>query len=285
MGGKQRGVHRWLVPAAVVIVLFDGVLLLTGVLAPRQALVLFLAVELPLGTISALLAGREFRALRRTGHDYRTAWAGAVGSWVVDGVEREAGAFRAIALVALGRRSPAGMPHLPYGKGLAGTAAAFAAVTVIETVVLHLLVPVAWVRALLLVVSVYAFVVVLGLVLARIAFPHHIDGDHLQLRQGVQRVVRIPLADISAVAARRRIDVVGLFPSVRDDRLRLPSQDGTCLDLDLHREVQVRTGLPRRLRRQHPNGVPVRSVSLHVDDPAAAAATLAAEQQRVAGHP
>ena len=123
---------------------------------------------------------------------------------------------------------PAGRarPHITYGKGLLGTVVAFFVITVIETAVLHLLIPVAWIRTALTVLGVYAFVVIMGLVLSRVVHPHYVESGRLQLRQGSRRVLSLELCTIEAAAARRRINVVGLYPSLQEGRLYLSPRTG-----------------------------------------------------------
>jgi len=175
--------------------------------------------------------------------------------------------LRAIGLF-LGRRTdPSEGGLIGYGRGLTGTAIAFVVVTLVETVVLHLLVPVAWLRTALVVLGVVSLVAVLGLVLARMVYPHSVADGRLQLRNGARDVVALDLADVDRAVVRRRIGVVGIAPTVVDGALCLPSQDGTNLDLELARPVVV----PDRK-----GTATVRRVSLHVDDPAAACALLSA---------
>ncbi len=174
-------------------------------------------------------------------------------------------ALRAIGLFLLRRTDPTDGELIGYGRGLTGTAIAFVVVTLVETVVLHLLVPVAWLRTALVVLGVVSLVAVLGLVLARTVYPHVVAGGRLQLRSGARDVVSLDLADVGRVVVRRRIGVVGIAPTVVDGALCLPSQDGTNLDLELVRPVVVPD------RKGHAS---VQRVSLHVDDPAAACALL-----------
>ena len=280
--GRTRLAHRCSVVATVLTVVVDLVLLATGRIDRGQAAVLFLSVELPLTVLALGLTWRHVVRARRRGADVRTALAEVVGSAPLEAAETELQSLRAVVLFVLGRRSPAGHRSIPYGKGLLGTVLAFFVVTVVEMAVLHLLIPVEWIRTALTVLGLYASVVVMGLVLSRVVYPHHVDRGRLHLRQGSKRVLTVELAAIEGTSPRRRIDVVGLYPSLRDGRLYLPSQDGTNLDLTLSDEVPVQAGLRRRDRRQAAGGVRVRHVSLHVDDPAAARAVINEERARAA---
>jgi hypothetical protein len=261
-------------------VVIDLSLLAAGVIDGFQALVLFLSVELPLTALAVGMTWRYVAEERRKGRSARTALEDIFGSAPLEAAESEIQSLRAVALFIFGRRSPSQHRHIAYGKGLLGTAVAFFVVTLIELAVLHLLIPVEWMRTALMVLGVYAFVVIMGLVLSRVVYPHYFVSGRLQLRQGSKRVLSLELSNIEAVTAKRRTNVVGLYPSLQEGRLYLPSQDGTNLDLTLAEEVRVKAGLRRRARRQAPDGVTIRHLSLHVDDPRAALALLLEERAR-----
>lgn len=278
--GRTRLLHRWLIVITVLTVVIDLSLLAAGVIDGFEALVLFLSVELPLTALTFGMTWRYVAEQRRRGRSARTALEDIFGSAPLEAAESEIQSLRAVILFVLGRRSPSQHRHIAYGKGLLGTAVAFFVITVIEMAVLHLLIPVEWIRTALMVLGVYAFVVIMGLVLSRVVYPHYVESGRLQLRQGSKRVLSVELSKVEGVAARRRTNVVGLYPNLQEGRLYLPSQDGTNLDLTLTEEVRVKAGLRRRDRKQVPDGVPVRHLSLHVDDPKAALALLDEERAR-----
>jgi len=261
-------VHRAALAVTVAVLLVDLVLLATGVLSTRQAVLLTLCVELPCSVAVAVASALAFRRLRAGGASRRAALEHLVGTTPVRLAAGELRALRALALTARRRTEPPDGMRLPYGRGLAGPVTAFLLATGVETVVLHLLLPAGWLRDGLTVLSGYALVAVLGLVLARTAYPHVVSAGRLHLRSGVTDVVAVDLADIAQVVVRRRIDTVGLWPTIADGTLHLPSLDGTALDLELTRPLTV----PALGRRSRP--APVRRISLHVDDPGAAAALL-----------
>ena len=278
---RGRLVHRALIAGTVLAVGVDLVLLAAGRIDRSQAVVLLVCVELPLTVLAVGATWRCVARARRRGAGVRTALAEVVGPTPLAVAETELQSLRAVALIVRGRRSPAGHPCIPYGRGLLGTVVAFCCVAAVEVAVLHLLIPVPWVRTALTVLGLYAFVVVLGLVLSRVVYPHYVEHGRLHLRQGSRRVLTVDLGSVTEVATRRRIDVVGLYPGVRDSRLCLPSQDGTNLDLVLADEVRVEAGVRRRDRRRAGGAVRVRHVSLHVDDPEAARALVLAERARI----
>jgi hypothetical protein len=262
-------------------VVVDLSLLAGGLIDRTRAAVLFLCVELPLTGLVLWMTWRAVADERRRGGEARTVLTGIFGSGPVEAAESEIQSLRAVVLFVLGRRSPSGTRHITYGKGLLGTVATFFLVTVIEMVVLHLLIPVEWIRTALMVLGFYAFVIIIGLTLSRVVYPHYFEHGRLQLRQGTKRVLSVELCNIQGVSARSRINVVGLYPTLHEGRLYLPSQDGTNLDLTLGDSLRVSGGLRRRDRKRAAGDVLVRHLSLHVDDPNAAVSLIREERARV----
>lgn len=264
--------HRCAALLSLAVAAADVVLLATGVLSVRAALLLLLAVELPLWVVTVGLGVRVHREARAAGADPRSALGAVLGPTTLRLAAGELRGLRALWLVARRRTDvPIGSVALPYGRGVLGTAVAFLVVTAAETFVLHVLLPAGWLRTVLTAVTAYTCVAVLGLVAARSAYPHHVTAGVLHLRCGVQDVLAVPVRDIAGVRRRRRWDAVGLWPSVEGTTLRLPSLDGTVVTLDLDRAQPW----PRSPRRG-PGAVD--RVELHVDDPAAAIAVLAASR-------
>lgn len=272
-------VHRAALAVTVAVLLVDVVLYASGVLSGRQALLLTVCVEVPCSVAVAGATAVAFRRLRAEGLSRRAACERLFGTTPVRLATAEARTLRAFWLAARRRTDPPTGVRLPYGRGLAGTVAAFLVVTAVETVALHLLVPITWLRDLLLVLGLYCLVPVLGLVLSRTTYPHHVTGGRLHLRSGVQEVLTLDLRDVAQVVVRRRIGAVGLWPSIADGALNLPSLDGTSLDLELSRPVTA-PGLRGRAR-----GTAVQRISLYVDDPDGAATLLRAARAAIQEHP
>lgn len=260
--------HRVAVAVSLTVLLVDAVLLATGVLSVRTAVHLVLAVELPLAAVAGWAGARVFRDLRRGGVSTRDAVGAVLGQRVVRLATAEGRALRALWLVGRRRTDlPAGATALPYGRGVAAPALAFLGVTVVETAVVHVLLPAGWVRAVLTVVTVYACVAVLGLVAARVAYPHHVTAGVLHLRNGVQDVLDVPLHQVAGLRPRRDIRRVGLWPAVEGDTLVLPSLDGTSLTIELSTPAVSRAAGRR-------TSVPVTRIELAVDDPGSAVARV-----------
>ncbi|MBM6403554.1 hypothetical protein JQN72_04760 [Phycicoccus sp. CSK15P-2] len=187
----------------------------------------------------------------------------AVGSVVLELLAGEVRLLRAVWLVARRRvhvRSGDDVP-LPYARGGAVLALVLAGVSLVELVAVHLLVPwerfgsLAGVRWVVLGVSAYTLLWVLGWWAALHAYPHLAGADSLVLRQGPWTVLEVPWAHLAGAERVQR-----LTPPEDRHTIGLPGQG---LDLDLALDPSAR---PRRAVTGR-EGPPVDAVSLAVDDP------------------
>jgi hypothetical protein len=253
---------RWL---AVVVPLVDVALVLTGVLSLRTGLVVALVLEALLAVVLVVEAAafrRAYRVVRRDGGGRRAALvAGAEAVWppvVVRAARAEAGVMRALWWAARRRTSvgPDDVP-LPYAGRFGLVLGAVTALGVLETAVVHVLLPWETARWVLLAVSLYALVWVLGSGLSLFQHPHLLRGDELVLRFGHFRTVAVPLTGL--VAVRR---------SVESEHKRIVVRDGDRLVLSVMGDtnVELRLDPPVCMVGQDE---PVARVALWVDDPQA----------------
>ena len=206
----------------------------------------------------------RYRALRRAGQDRSAAMAELAGATATRLVRAEVTIYRSLWLWAARRidgNSP-GVHPIGYARGALGLPLAFGVVTLVEVVALHLLVPWALARTILLLASVYSLLWLLGFVAARITHPHLLSGTQLLLRQGAHTVATLDSNAITRAARTRRYRTT--TPTETDGHLHLPCQDGT--NIDLHLTAPVTAHLPGLLARQR-RRVTVTEISLHVDDP------------------
>lgn len=148
-------------------------------------------------------------------------------------------------------------------RGVLALPMAFLAATLIEVVALHLVIPWAWLSITLAVVSVWSLVLLFGVVVADIAYPHYTTRQEMVLRRTGRLVARIPLDRIAAVAECRRYNQTAT--AFEDGRLFLAGPDGTTVDLTLRDPVAVHIDslLPRgRITAE------TTRISLFLDDPA-----------------
>lgn len=149
-------------------------------------------------------------------------------------------------------------------RGVLALPMAFLAATLIEVVVLHLVIPWAWLSITLAVISVWSVALLFAAVAADIAYPHYVTGRHLVLRRSGRVVARVPLDRIATVAACRRYNQTAT--AFADGRLFLAGPDGTTADLILRDPVTVRID---SLLPSSRIAADTTRISLLLDDPAA----------------
>jgi hypothetical protein len=255
-------VARWL---TLVIPLVDVALVLTGVLSLRTGIVVALVLEVLLAAVLVVEAAafrRAYRAERRSGGSRRAGLvAGAETVWppvVLRLARAEAGVVRSL-WWAVRRRSDVGPVDLPlsYAGRFRLVLGALAVLGALETAVVHVLLPWQTARWVLLAVSLYALLWVLGSGLSLFQHPHLLRDDELVLRFGHLRSVAVPLAGL--VAVRR---------SVQSGHGKVLRRDGDRLVLSVmgDTDVELRFDPPVRVAGQ---GEPVIRVAFWVDDPQA----------------
>lgn len=198
---------RW---AVVAVPLADAVLAVTGVLDVRTAVVVGLALEVLLaGVIVAELVAfrRGYRRARAAGVPRSTAASAgltaALPAPIVWFLRAEAGIAHALWRAVRRRSRPDGGTALPYTDRIAVMLWTTVGIGVVETAVVHLLVPWPTLRWVLLVLSGYGLLWLVGLVCSLRQHPHVLGDAELVLRFAHLRGTRVPLDGL--VAARRDV--------------------------------------------------------------------------------
>lgn len=144
--------------------------------------------------------------------------------------------------------TPAGARRLTYHSQLRPLLIALLPVSVLELVVVELLVPWAPVRVVLLVVSAYFVLWLLGLIASMTVRPHWIDADRLALNCMTFGSLTVPLG--GRVAARS-IRVGGRRRNVEvdDDELTVSVMGSANVELEFDQPVAVGGDLACRVRR------------------------------------
>src|SRR3712207_6823415 len=234
---------RWL---ALVVPLVDVALVLTGVLSLRTGIAVALVLEALLAVVLVVEAAafrRAYRAVRRSGGSRRAGLvAGAEAVWppvVLRLVRAEVGVVCALWWVVRRRSdvAPGDVP-LPYAGRFRLVLGALTVLGALETVVVHVLLPWETARWVLLAVSLYALVWVLGSGLLLFQHPHLLRDDELVLRFRYLRPVAVPLAGLfgvrrGGVPGRGRVlPQEGAVPGLRvmgDPDLELPFVPPVCV--------------------------------------------------------
>ncbi|MGY1621333.1 hypothetical protein ACI789_03930 [Geodermatophilus sp. SYSU D00965] len=184
----------------------------------------------------------------------------------------EAGIARALVDGVRRRREVRpGEAALPYAGRFGLVVGVLCVLGGLETVVVHLLLPWEVARWVLLAVSVYALLWMVGFGLSLRQHPHVVRDGALVLRFGHLRSVVVPLSGL--VAVRRHVETGHRRTVVHDgDRLVVSVMGDT--------NVELRVDPPVRVPGQ---AAPVARVAFYVDDPGAAVRELRARVPGRAG--
>ena len=266
-GGMVRRALRWLLPA---VLLVEAALIWSGELGLGGAILVVAGIEvlmLLVGVGEALLVFRRYRGGRRDGLGPWEALEGGLAVVLPRPVAKlvvsEPRMFVCLARWVLGRAKP-GEAEFGYGKGSPlGMLVLMVVLTApVEVVFWELLVPWAWLRWVLLVVSVYSVLWLLGLYASRITLPHRLEEDGLRLRQGLFAEAFVPYAEVEGVEKRRRKsprEGDGLQSSPNGGAAYMATNGRVDLALTLKSPLTVR-GFPRDVG-------PVGTIHVAADEP------------------
>jgi hypothetical protein len=179
-------------------------------------------------------------------------------------IANELGIWRSLLFMVVRRvpgRDP-GVQAFPYAKEATPLMAAFIFVSIIELPIVGLLLPWPTVRLVVLLLSLWTVLWMLGLLATIRVHPHLLDDDGLRLRQGATTDIRIPWEAIATVSAHRgRIQTRERVHIEQGDDgpiLNLPAMKRTRVDVALHRPTLLK--LPGRVEE-------IAHVRLYADNP------------------
>lgn len=248
----------------VIVIVVDIALVATGVITPRTAVMLWLAVEIPLLVVTVALFVVRVRMLARDRDlTTRSALVAAVSeSPLYRFAEAEIRAYRSLWMLVRGKKDCPGDVAFTSSSGALTIPAAFAVATAIEIAVLHLLIPWPWLSVTLAILSIWGLAFVFGFVATDLVHPHYLTGSTLILRQSGRIVAEVPIDEHLTVTARRSPSPTA--PSVDGSRLHLPNQDGTNVELVLAEPVAAEIA-SMILAWRHAGEVD--AVDVYVDEP------------------
>lgn len=234
---------RW---AAPTVVLAQVCLVWTGVFSLGQAVVVGLLLELLLAGIvitEITLARRAFRASRSQGADGQEALNKALSAVLPTPVAKvmgmEFGLFRA--LWRWMRRkpdAPEGHKVLTYGSEIKPIMWVMVFLVPLEILAVELLIPWLTVRIILLVLSVYGSVWLLGFIAAITVRPHTVGDGKIVLRFAHFTQIAIPLELVESVRTARHSGYRRAI-SISDGVLAMPIGDSTTLSVKLRKPYAV----------------------------------------------
>lgn len=237
---------------------------LTGAISTGTAVLLFIVIELPL-----LILFGVFTFLRFRGRDS----ASSISMGFLDRLEAEEPllrpavselrTFQSLGLLILGRRRvPAGAEPFGYTKGTMTFPLVMVALSLVELVVVHILVPWHWLRIVLLVLTVWGVLFILGFFASRIVHPHFIANGALTLRWGQQTVLTAPRSHIASAAAHT--NHVHTQPHIDGETLTLTQFQSTNVLIRFTEPLPAAAPLAKK---HLPPDFHALEVQLYVDDP------------------
>lgn len=181
-------------------------------------------------------------------------------------VRLEIGIWRSLVLW-LARRTPGagpGVQSFAYAREVSPVIGAFIFVSLIELPVVHLLLPWETVRLIVLVLSVWGLLWMIGYFASVRAFKHLLDDRGMRVRYGTTVDIPIPWEVVASVNRRRGGVPKGKTVSVER------GDDGAIVSVAVMKQTRVAIVLTRPTRLELPDGAQdVSEVRCYVDDPAA----------------
>lgn len=165
---------------------------------------------------------------------------------------------------------PRGAAPFGYTKGTMAFPVAIVVASLVELGVVHVLVPWAWLQILLLVLTIWGIVFVLGPFASRAAHPHLVTGEALELRWGHRSVLSTPLTNVRSVEPL--VDHAPTQPAADGTRLILTQFQSTNVRIVFEQPVASDPPVPQR---HLPAGFRAAEAALYVEDPAAFVAACA----------
>lgn len=268
--------HRVHGGVTVAVILTLLVLNLFGTITNATLLTLFLKIEVPLILLLAFITVLRFRNFARpdgvSSGDFLDRLEAEEP--LLRGAISELRAFANLFLVVTGRRRlPPSARGFGYTKGTMLVPVVVIVLTVVELVVVHLLVPWQWLRIVLLVLTIWALLFVLGLLASRVVHPHFVNDDVLNLRWGRDAVLTTSLANI--IRAERYTHFAHTQPHVEDDRLILTALQPTNVRLSFAEPVAAVAPVSKKHR---PPDFRASEARVFVDDPDAFLKALSRNQ-------
>ncbi|OMI33591.1 hypothetical protein [Streptomyces sparsogenes] len=243
MRGFLTAAARW---AAPTVVLAQVCLVWTGVFSLGEAVAVGLLLELLLAGIvitEIALARRAFTASRSRGADGQEALnhalAAVLPAPVAKAMGMEFGLLRALWRWARRRTdAPDGHAALPYGSAIKPIMWVMVALVPLEVLAVEFLVPWPVARIVLLVLSGYGTVWVLGFIAALSIRPHTVGDGKMVLRFAHFTQITIPLELVASVREARH---GGYRRAVQidDGVLAMPIGDSTTLSVTLREPYPV----------------------------------------------
>lgn len=241
------------------------VLRLTGLISDHATLTIVLVVEVPLLLLFVVVTILRFRRRPEVTSPSRTSLLDRLVDEepLLRPAVYELRAFAALLLLLGGkRRVPPGAIPFGYTRGTMTLPLVLIVLSAVELVVVHFLVPWDWLRLLLLILTIWGVLFMLGVLALRVVHPHLVHEGRLHLRWGRDSVLATPLVNIRR--AVRLVNHAHTQPEIIGQRLVLTAFQSTNV-LILFAEPVVAVAPVSKRRR--PPGFRAVEAQLYVDRP------------------
>lgn len=154
------------------------------------------------------------------------------------------------------RRRPQGEEYFGAHSPLTPVVWIFGFLSIVEAILVHLLVPIVWLRWVILILSVYAMLVFIGFYRSLSTNPHRIRGNTVDINSGVRCRIHTPVDNIAQ--ARRCMPGEGGSVTLKEGTLRIPVLSQVNTVVEFKEEVPIEDmvlGTP-----------PIKKVEFYVDN-------------------
>ncbi|HEX2728762.1 MAG TPA: hypothetical protein VHM16_03345 [Rubrobacteraceae bacterium] len=263
----MKRTSKWALP---ILLLIEGGLIWSGRLDVNDAVIVVAVIEALLVVAvvgEVLLIARRYRRGRSEGLDFWMALEDGLAAIMPRQLARiavmEPRLFTCLARWVLRRVRPAEDEFAYHKRSPLGYIVLMVLMTApVEVLIVEILLPWAWLRWTLLLLSVYASFWLLGFHASLATLPHRLENGGVRLRYGLFAGIFIPYAEISGVecAARKA-------PKPGDGLQTAPNGGTAYLAINGKTNFTLRLREPRRVRGFFKDTKPATIIHLSADDP------------------
>ena len=260
-----RVVHRMHTGFTIVVMVTLLMLNTMGVVSSATALSLFIVIEVPLLLAFAATTVLRFRHLCRSADSPDMGFLDRLETEepLLRPMVSELRAFWSLWLVVARRRQvPLHAKPFSSTKGTMTFPAVMIVLSLVELLIVHALVPWQWLQIVLLILTVWGVLFILGFFASRVVHPHFVTADALHLLWGHQAVLSTPLTNI--LSAAPHTNHVHTQPHAEGEQLVLTQFQSTNVLIRFAEPVAAAAPVSKK---HLPVDFHTSEVQLYVDDP------------------
>ncbi|HIT45283.1 MAG TPA: hypothetical protein IAC28_04215 [Candidatus Aphodovivens excrementavium] len=252
--------------ALAIVLVFELILVFGQILPPHVAAPMIVVTECTaffLGSSIIFRAIKEVKSRAKSGERVYTAIEHSLGEALPPKalfmVKHEVGIFVSLGrLIARKKDVPPDAVEIKYGHQMRLLLVVLIATGIVEIVAVELLVPIDALRWIILFISIYSLLWIIGLMAATIVYPHYATSDELVIRFFHHHTIRIPITPECCFSIGERSATKNKTIIHKDESLALNVLGSTNASVLLPEKTEITV-----------DGVPVSasSVSFSVDAP------------------